>query len=568
MPTIKDWGKGLNRDQPPWELAPGFWSDCQNMRFRDGLAERCGGIAQVVVPTVTPYWMTVYPSGATRYVIFAGTAKVYSYDGTTQTEITRSITAVSTISSISRTSNVTTVTTGSAHGLTTGDTIQVYGGTGGDAVFNTASTTITVTGATTFTYANVGSNDTGTGLSYTVLLSASALDFTGAQDNKWTGGNFNGVIVANNPVDGLFYWDQAGTGRLRAFAATTYKSDVARVFKYYIVQLAKTVSSVKYRHNIAWSNSAEPGSIPTEFVSTSTNDAGEVDLVSDGEMVDCLEWGDNLIVYKRDVRFTMHYIGGNAVFDFDRTSVYSKDDGLLAADCVVNTPAGQVFLTSNKDIRIHKGGESQSIAEGRVRDWLVANMSTTYYARSFLCVNPTKNEVWICFPATGQSAVTKALLWNWTDNAFGERDLSGVTFACSGLLPTTISADSRMILATNAPKVGLVDSGTTDFGAAYTSMLERTGMDFDNPSWKTLHASMPLFNASTNFTASIYHGSSPTQDGTVTYATAQTYTHNTTKRITAFAYSGPYVAWKMTTTASDTPTLRSIRFDINIDGSD
>jgi hypothetical protein len=123
-----------------------------------------------------------------------------------------------------------------------------------------------------------------------------------------------------------------------------------------------------------------------------------------------------------------------------------------------------------------------------------------------------------------------------------------------------------MLVGTSSPKVGLVDSGTTDFGSTYTSMLERTGMDLDSTDFKTLHQSMPRYDAATNFTALIYHGSSATPDGPVTYASPQTYTHNTTQRVSAFAPSGGYLAWKETTTAADTPALRTIDFWFNPDG--
>lgn len=68
-----------------------------------------------------------------------------------------------TAASTTRTSNVTTVTTGSAHGFSTGDTIVLaYKPASNDnSHFSAgAKTSITVTGATTFTYADPGSNGT------------------------------------------------------------------------------------------------------------------------------------------------------------------------------------------------------------------------------------------------------------------------------------------------------------------------------------------------------------------------------------------------------------------------
>ena len=174
--------------------------------------------------------------------------------------------------------------------------------------------------------------------------------------------------------------------------------------------------------------------------------------------------------------------------------------------------------------------------------------------------------MWVCYPKTGSTTVNEALVWNWEDDTWGIRTLTNITAGGSGEYPTTIAADARLLVGSSTPQIGLVDSGYTDFGATLTSMAERTGMSFDDPRFKLLSRSMPMFDGSTNFTASIYHGSAPTQDGTVTYASAATYTHNTTTWVNAMANGGRYLAWKMTTTAADTPSLRSIDLDVSKQG--
>lgn len=65
------------------------------------------------------------------------------------------------ISSISRAANVVTVTTSSAHGFTTGDLVNIVGVT--DTSYNANGLTITVTGGTTFTYAQTAGNSSSSG---------------------------------------------------------------------------------------------------------------------------------------------------------------------------------------------------------------------------------------------------------------------------------------------------------------------------------------------------------------------------------------------------------------------
>ena len=91
MPIVRvnDCGGGVNLDLMPEELAENAWSDCQNMRFRNGFAERFRGIGNIfAAPTITPYYITPYAFGNTRFWVHAGTARVFVDDGTTRTEIT------------------------------------------------------------------------------------------------------------------------------------------------------------------------------------------------------------------------------------------------------------------------------------------------------------------------------------------------------------------------------------------------------------------------------------------------------------------------------------------------
>lgn len=66
------------------------------------------------------------------------------------------------VSTIARSTNTVTVNTSVAHGFTTGDTVIISGVSGGTTAFN-GNFTLTVTSSTEFTYAQSGSNESGTG---------------------------------------------------------------------------------------------------------------------------------------------------------------------------------------------------------------------------------------------------------------------------------------------------------------------------------------------------------------------------------------------------------------------
>jgi hypothetical protein len=578
--SIKECGNGVNKDLLPSELLPGQWSDCSNMRFRNKFAEKFRGIqAAYTTPVVAPYWLEAYNSSTSRFLIEGGLARVFVDDGTTQTEITRAGDGVA-IASITFVTTTATLTTTAAHGRTTGDTVIVYAAlpTGYNGAF-----VITVTSPTAFTYTMTGtpaSNATFVG----AYSTNAASNFTGARDDRWTGGVLNGVLLMNNPVNGLYYWGGDTATKLRKMPAYSNIADAARPFKNFIVFLGSTVSSVKMPHNVAWSKSAEPGTIPTEYTSTASNDAGNVDLAeTPGHMVDCLPLGDVNIIYKQDARYAMQYIGGNDVFRFVRLP---GNDGLLARSCVVNTPKGHVFL-SNGDVKIHSGGEAVSIADGRIRQWLFRMMDSTNAQRSFLCLNPQKTEVWVVFPSFAQTDCDTVAAWNWDTDTWGIRSVSSVTCAANGLIPATLSAEtwasdtdpwntdattwleneysaneSRLILGTSTPKIGLAETGTMDFGVVFSWMLEKRGIHLDDPeSVKVLSASRPQIDAIDGTAISISHGSAMTANGEPTYASPSTHTTGTSNWANAFARGGRYMAIKLESTDPQPVALRSMDLD-------
>jgi hypothetical protein len=567
---IPDCGKGVNKDLLAAELDLGTWSDSLNFRYSNGFAEKVGGIAAVFnTPSVTPYYLDLYPISTTRYLIEAGLTSVYADNGTTATDITRIREAVAISGTIPLVSNVVTVTTVSAHGLTTGDTVTVT--LPNRPLMEAAGVAITVTSATTFTYPKVTANDTALVGSYKVVTSSGGSAFTGAVADRWSGGALNGTLILNNPVDGLYYWNGNTALRLsRLYSSVAsavpigYQSDVARIFKEYVVQLATTESGVKYPYRVAWSTSAEPGSIPTSFIASATNDAGLIDLAeTPGYLVDCLPLGDVNIIYKQDARYAMQWIGGDFVFRFSRLP---GTDGLLTRGCVASTPVGHVMLTTGKDVKVHTGGEAKSLAGGRIRSFLSTDMDSTNATRSFVVVNPTKSEVWVCYPSTGQSSCDKAVIWNWENDTWAIRSLSGVTYGVAGVVPTAIAADSQLLLSTTTPRIGLVESGSTDFGSSITGTLERIGMHFDQRSTsKTLRRSRWNFDGTAGQTISIQHGSAKTADAVPTYSTAGTYTIGTTDFVGNRSTGGKYSAVKLTTTTHPLK-LRSGDLDVTFEG--
>lgn len=500
---INDCGGGVNKDLMPEELPENVWTACQNMRFRSGFAQRFGGIANIFdAPTVTPYYVAPYSTQTTRYIVHAGTGKVFVDDGTTRTDITP------------------------------------------------------------------------------------ASDFTGTQDDRWNGGALNGVLLMNNGVDVPHYWAGNVANNLAPLTGwdSNWRCKVLKPFKNYAIAINITKSGTAYPSMVKWSDEAVPGAVPSSWDSTNPAlNAGEQDLGETPDvLVDALQLGDQMILYKERSMYSMSLIGSPFIFRFQRLP---GDDGILSRGCVTNTPKGHVVLTSN-DVVIHQGQGATSIADSRVRSFIFDNLNKTVSERAFVCTNPPTNEVLICFPSTESENCDLAAVWNWRDDTWGFRTLTNVTYgeACqvnsdaaffNWALDTGTWADDtttwsqsefspneyRLILS-RTTAISAFDIQTQDAGAAITSSLEKTAIQFGDPySNKLIRSVYPRIEAPAGTVVNVSVGGAMYATETPTYSAPVSFTVGSDIKIDSFA-TGRFLAVKFESTADAVWRIRSYDVDV------
>ena len=84
--------KGMVKDSNPTTLPPEYFSHTENVRFEDGAAKKISGHDTpfpAADPTVAPYQVLNWATGANNYWFYAGAAKIYRTDGSTHTDFTR-----------------------------------------------------------------------------------------------------------------------------------------------------------------------------------------------------------------------------------------------------------------------------------------------------------------------------------------------------------------------------------------------------------------------------------------------------------------------------------------------
>lgn len=537
-------GKGLNADALPSELGDGFVSDCLGFRFRSGFAEVVGGTSATIMEFTgsSGSLFQLYTSTNT-YVVCSTTSRTgaYTVGGAASADDITRLAEGAVISSATAAGTTVTITTATNHGLTTGNTVYVWGFT--PSTYNAEAVAITRISNTVFTYtvasAPAVSPATAIGMYSTTSLSHSR--FT-------SGGELNGVLLLNSTADGCYYWGGNTSIPARKIVGS-YTARIGVPFKNYVVQLAPTISSVEYPFRICWSTAAEPGSVPHNgFTAAATNEAGDVDKPEIGEMVTALPLGDDLIVYGTKGRLVMRYVGGNDVFAF---TVLPGSEGCYDLDTVVDTPAGHVFVDRDRHIRVHTGGGTNDISDGRVQKLLGGSDTSV----AWVVHHARQNEVWIGYtsPPTPAGFATRfVLIWNYKEDTWGRSTASNHPSAISVRTSST-STNLALYANTGGASTSSLQELDTQGTTQTTAYIERIGIDAgDNDVVKNLQRSRWNIESNSGYTPvyTVSHGSAMFASTSPTYATGVTYTPGTTDYCNARATGGKYLAVKLSVATS------------------
>ena len=411
---------------------------------------------------------------------------------------------------------------------------------------------------------------------------------TGGLGDYWNSGSLNGVFVINNGKDVPMFW--GGTGTLASLTGWTagMKAKIVRPFKNYLIALDIDKSGTRYRNMVKWSAAAVPGAIPTSWDHTDvTKDAGELDLAEEpSNIVDCLPLGDANIIYKERAMFAQTFIGQPYIFRHQRLP---GDIGMLTSNCAAATPLGHVVLCPG-DVIIHAGQGPASIANAQVRRHIFSTIDSANYDVSFVVANPSKNEVWVCYPEAGNTECTVAAVWNWLEKSWSFRDLSNFRHAAVGQVDYTgtdawnssslpwgeetalwnqtefTQADSRLLICDANNKISMVDSGTTFAGTAYTSYIERTGITLDDAqAVKTLRGVYPRFEAPNGTQIKVEIGASMDANRPPAWQAPMTFTVGSQEKVDGFAV-GKFLAVRFTALDNQPHRLKSYDLDVVISG--
>ncbi len=315
-------------------------------------------------------------------------------------------------------------------------------------------------------------------------------------------GLLNGIPFFNNGLDEPMYWDgDVGTNfvDLPGWTATeTCEFLVAHRFHLFAFNISGPGGV--FPNQIKWSDAAAPGNVPASWTPAATNEAGSTTLSdTPGELITAANLRGSLMIYKTGSTHIADYVGGSEIYAFRTLFVQS---GALTRHSVVDVN-GRHLVVTDGDVIMTDGNEVRSIVQDRQRRSLFTGLDQDNYENLFCVYYRQKNEVWICFPESGSSTCTRAMVYDIAHDAWGERSLSGISFAATGIINDTATNETwdvdsdtwdsdltewnRQNFSLATEELVLADSVTPDFlevgrgTESRTSTLSRGDIDFDTP---------------------------------------------------------------------------------------
>lgn len=255
-------------------------------------------------------------------------------------------------------------------------------------------------------------------------------------DLNWTGGHLGGgVLVLNDGTGTPYQWNGTLLSEnftlLENWPSGMY-ARVLRPFKQVLVAGNVDEGSGLDGSLVRWSHPAAPGEVPASWDDTDDAfDAGRATLPQGGVIVEMEPLHDIMMIYKEEAVWGMQYVGGNAIYAFRK--IFDQL-GVMSRRCVKEFNGRHVVMSTD-DVVIHDGTSVVQALDKRIRKWLFANIDGDNAPRSFVVPNFARNEVWICFPETGESLPNLAVVWNWNDGTPTIRELgSNVAHIARGIV--------------------------------------------------------------------------------------------------------------------------------------
>lgn len=317
------------------------------------------------------------------------------------------------------------------------------------------------------------------------------------------------------------------------------------------------------------SDVAAPGSIPANWnpFAAGVNTADEFTLSSTGTVQDMAELQGRMYIYTNNSIHSLEQTGSSSIPFSISTVTDSYGAQTLEA---VQEYDGRHFVVGSNDVYVFGGhpGSIQSVADGRVRRYLINNLNKAHEQKLFILKYQAKDELWICYPKGNSTTVNECLIWNYRLNNWTIRRMQS-TITSGDIAPYLNNPNERVPLFSYSTELMYADKTYSLVNSsAYESFIERKklGMspEFDTETLSNIAMKVEGSNAvlTMNVKGSNYPGADvdPTTGVSNNFVVASDYK-------IGIRESGRFLNYKLTETATNEWNVSGLQYEILKGGS-
>ena len=293
----------------------------------------------------------------------------------------------------------------------------------------------------------------------------------------WSNDNFGEDLLINVRDGGIYYWDATGGLGTRAVDITTLSSlpSIPTVAKQVLV-------SDRDRHVIAFGcdTEANPGvqdpltirfssqeSI-TDWSTTATNTAGELQLGSGSEIVRAIETRQQVLVMTDTTLYAMQYLG--PPFTFGVTAI--SENITIAGPNAVIAVDDNVFWMGLSEFYVYSGAVQRLPCT--VRDYVFSDLNEGQLEKINVGLNTEHSEIWWFYPSASSEEVDKYVIYNYLEQVWYYGTFARTAWIDRGIFDFPIAANSDGFLYEH--ELGF-DDGTTSPASAIDAYIQSSPID-------------------------------------------------------------------------------------------
>jgi len=385
---------------------------------------------------------------------------------------------------------------------------------------------------------------------------------------------FNGILIMN-PATGIPQWissDATTQGTLADLPNwITYTNNnskavcrIIRPYKNRLIAMSFVNSNntedfytddILYPIDLVWSsNVTSPETIVgVEWTASTTNTAGDAFLTqTPGKILDGGQLGENFIAYKNDSIVRIYETGDSFVLGFD--SIF-EDDGIYSTRCFANIGNAQHLVIGNYGVYIHDGqAQRQDIAKGLFQDAMYSLVEPTEKDLAFVFQQSRDKEVWFCFKEKDSvgNGCNKAFVYNYNNQKLHIRTLPNIYDMYEAEI------DGSLIILAGHASGNIYELGNTLVADGW---FERANDSLElNPSYKDMAQIFPESKGS--FKLSLVGKNGITSN--IDYSLKEKSFDPSVSHKIDVRESGRYFNMKFTMDGSINPEFTTLQFDLKV----